>query len=404
MTKCIIIADDLVGANATCSLFKKSGLKSATIINLEDYKKFNMDVIAYSINSSDLNREDSYSVVKEAAFKLKDSSIKLYSKRIDFLIRDNVGSEIDGMLDVLEDRIAIVIPSCPDSGCVTVNGIQLKQGELLKTRSSKVIDIIAAQSKNKCKYIYLEDISKGEKHISNLLKEYSQMSKIIIFDAVLNKDIERIAKAVVLSKLKIVSVDPGPFTMFYAMESLNIKKVSKNILMVVGSVNPITTNQVDNLIEQEEIFLVRVNPKLLMNEKSKQEEIRIAIDKVSHGIEHYKYILLTTIPVGQKKKATKENSTRDISKALGEITKIVLNNNKFCGIFSCGGEVSIEILKSIEAEGVDSLEEVAPLVAYGRIVGGLNPNMQFISKSGEAGEPNILKICIDKIKKMSISK
>ncbi|MGL5231868.1 MAG: nucleotide-binding domain containing protein, partial [Fusobacteriaceae bacterium] len=89
----------------------------------------------------------------------------------------------------------------------------------------------------------------------------------------------------------------------------------------------------------------------------------------------------------------------DISKALGEITKIVLNNNKFCGIFSCGGEVSIEILKSIEAEGVDSLEEVAPLVAYGRIVGGLNPNMQFISKSGEAGEPNILKICIDKLEK-----
>ncbi|MGL5054354.1 MAG: four-carbon acid sugar kinase family protein [Fusobacteriaceae bacterium] len=397
MTKCIIIADDLTGANATCSLFKKSGLKSATIINLEDYKEFNMDVIAYSTSSKDFNREDSYRVVKEATLKLKDSTIQLYNKRIDFLIRDNVGSEIDGMLDALEDRIAIVVPSYPESGCITVNGIQLRDGELIKNQSSKVIETISSQSKNQCKYISLEDVSKGEKHIASLLKEYSQMSKVIIFDAVLNKDIVRIAKGVALSKLKIISVDPGPFTMFYAMESLNIKPVLKNILMVVGSINPITTNQVDLLVEQDEVFLVRVNPKLLMNEKLKKEEIRIAIDKISHGIEHYKYILLTTIPLEKIKKTTKENTTREISKALGEITKLILSKNKFCGVFSCGGEVSVEILRSIEAKGVEILEEIVPLVAYGKIIGGLAPNMKFISKGGDVGEPNLIKICIDKL-------
>ena len=40
MQKYIVIADDLTGSNATCSLFKKIGLRAASILKLQgDIKK-----------------------------------------------------------------------------------------------------------------------------------------------------------------------------------------------------------------------------------------------------------------------------------------------------------------------------------------------------------------------------
>ena len=72
MQKYIVIADDLTGSNATCSLFKKVGLRAASILKLQDDKNYDVDVISYSTASRGLDKEEAYNKVSEAIKILKN--------------------------------------------------------------------------------------------------------------------------------------------------------------------------------------------------------------------------------------------------------------------------------------------------------------------------------------------
>ena len=133
MQKYIVIADDLTGSNATCSLFKKIGLRAASILKLQGGVSYDVDVISYSTASRGLDKEEAYKKVSEAIKILKNKDVLVYNKRIDSTLRGNIGTEINAMLDNLEDdRIAVVIPSYPDSGRIVVNKTMLVNGVLLE--------------------------------------------------------------------------------------------------------------------------------------------------------------------------------------------------------------------------------------------------------------------------------
>ena len=133
MAKYIIVADDLTGSNATCSLLKKVGLRAASIFQLPKTKIETIDVISYSTDSRGISNEEAYEIVKDAVSFLKSEETLLYNKRIDSTLRGNIGSEMDAMLEQLEeDRIAVVVPAYPDSGRIVVNKIMLVNGILLE--------------------------------------------------------------------------------------------------------------------------------------------------------------------------------------------------------------------------------------------------------------------------------
>ena len=71
--------------------------------------------------------------VSEAIKILKNKDVLVYNKRIDSTLRGNIGTEINAMLDNLEDdRIAVVIPSYPDSGRIVVNKTMLVNGSFIR--------------------------------------------------------------------------------------------------------------------------------------------------------------------------------------------------------------------------------------------------------------------------------
>lgn len=422
MPKCVVIADDLTGANATCSLLKKLGLKTASLIQINEKVGNDIDVVAYSTNSRGLEKEEAYDLVKSAVLKLKDEETFVINKRIDSTMRGNIGREIDGILDGLDgEKIAIVVPVYPDSGRIVIKGIQLVNGVLLKNSdagkdpktpvvTSQVREIIQNQSKNKCAYIELEEVEKGEEYISELIKNYSKDHKIIIFDAITNEDIGMIAKASVSSEIDIITVDPGPFTMYYTKELLKNKNMSKKVLMAIGSVTLTTKNQIEELLKTEDVFLVKLNPELILKDETRDVEIKRAIDKIAEGIKYYEYILLTTTPLGEDKKLDLEKVSKEtglnseevsllISNSIAKVSKeALIKCNVFEGIFSCGGDITIALLEHLNAVGVEIKEEVIPLAAYGRILGGLTPNLKLISKGGMVGNRETIKLCLNKIK------
>lgn len=422
MQKYIVIADDLTGSNATCSLFKKIGLRAASILKLQGDINYDVDVISYSTASRGLDKEEAYKKVSEAIKILKNKDVLVYNKRIDSTLRGNIGTEINAMLDNLEDdRIAVVIPSYPDSGRIVVNKTMLVNGVLLENsdagkdpktpiKTSCVESLIQKGIKYSSTYFTLSDIEQPIEEIVKKIQEAIKKSRVLIFDAVNNEDIIKISKAIIHSDIDIVTVDPGPFTLYYSKELQKKNHLEKKILMVIGSVTATTKKQIEYILQEEDIFLVKMKVEDFFEKETCLKEIERIIAYIKKGIASYDLFLVTTSPIGDEKKADLQKLAENLNTTVEEISKIIANTltetivkilketQKFEGIYSSGGDITIALLEKLKAIGVEIREEVIPLAAYGRIIGGDFPNLKLVSKGGMVGDEKTIKLCLHKIK------
>ena len=422
MQKYIVIADDLTGSNATCSLFKKIGLRAASILKLQGDINYDVDVISYSTASRGLDKEEAYKKVSEAIKILKNKDVLVYNKRIDSTLRGNIGTEINAMLDNLEDdRIAVVIPSYPDSGRIVVNKTMLVNGVLLENsdagkdpktpiKTSCVESLIQKGIKYSSTYFTLSDIEQPIEEIVKKIQEAIKKSRVLIFDAVNNEDIIKISKAIIYSDIDIVTVDPGPFTLYYSKELQKKNHLEKKILMVIGSVTATTKKQIEYILQEEDIFLVKMKVEDFFEKETCLKEIERVISYIKKGIASYDLFLVTTSPIGDEKKADLQKLAENLNTTVEEISKIIANTltetvvkilketEKFEGVYSSGGDITIALLEKLKAIGVEIREEVIPLAAYGRLIGGDFPNLKLVSKGGMVGDEKTIKLCLHKIK------
>ena len=422
MQKYIVIADDLTGSNATCSLFKKIGLRAASILKLQGDINYDVDVISYSTASRGLDKEEAYKKVSEAIKILKNKDVLVYNKRIDSTLRGNIGTEINAMLDNLEDdRIAVVIPSYLDSGRIVVNKTMLVNGVLLENsdagkdpktpiKTSCVESLIQKGIKYSSTYFTLSDIEQPIEEIVKKIQEAIKKSRVLIFDAVNNEDIIKISKAIINSDINIVTVDPGPFTLYYSKELQKKNHLEKKILMVIGSVTATTKKQIEYILQEEDIFLVKMKVEDFFEKETCLKEIERVIAYIKKGIASYDLFLVTTSPIGDEKKADLQKLAENLNTTVEEISKIIANTltetvvkilketEKFEGVYSSGGDITIALLEKLKAIGVEIREEVIPLAAYGRLIGGDFPNLKLVSKGGMVGDEKTIKLCLHKIK------
>ena len=422
MQKYIVIADDLTGSNATCSLFKKIGLRAASILKLQGDTNYDVDVISYSTASRGLDKEEAYKKVSEAIKILKNKDVLVYNKRIDSTLRGNIGTEINAMLDNLEDnRIAVVVPAYPDSGRIVVNKTMLVNGVLLENsdagkdpktpiKTSCVESLVQKDIKYSSTYFTLSDIAQPIEEIAKKIQEAIKKSRVLIFDAVNNEDIIKISRAIIQSNINIITVDPGPFTLYFSKELQKEKHLEKKILMLIGSVTETTKKQIEYILQEEDIFLVKMKAESFFEKESCIKEIERVISFIKKGIESYELFLITTSPIGDEKKLDLKEIAHKLNTTVEDVSKIIANTltetavrvlketQKFEGVYSSGGDITIALLEKLKAIGVEIREEVIPLAAYGRIIGGDFSNLKLVSKGGMVGDETVIKLCLHKMK------
>ena len=422
MQKYIVIADDLTGSNATCSLLKKIGLRAASILKLQNGMKYDTDVISYSTGSRGLDKEEAYKRVSEAIKILKDKNVLVYNKRIDSTLRGNIGAEINAMLDNLEnDRIAVVVPAYPDSKRIVVNKIMLVNGVLLENsdagkdpktpiKTSCVETLIQKDCKYSSTYCELADIEQPIEKLIKKIQKSTEKSRVLIFDTVNNEDIIKISRAIIQSNINIITVDPGPFTLYFSKELQKKKHLEKKILMLIGSVTETTKKQIEYILQEEDIFLVKMKAESFFEKESCIKEIERVISFIKKGIESYELFLITTSPIGDEKKLDLKKIAHKLNTTVEDVSKIIANTltetavrvlketQKFEGVYSSGGDITIALLEKLKAIGVEIREEVIPLAAYGRIIGGDFSNLKLVSKGGMVGDETVIKLCLHKMK------
>lgn len=423
MLKTVIIADDLTGANDTGAILAQDGLKVGTILITSDMDKFkDFDALCITTNSRGMLHTDAYEKVKNAANLFADKKGLFISKRIDSTLRGNVGSEIDSIIESLNnDTIVIVVASFPSSGRVCigdyllVNGVPLENTEVAKdptspVNSSRVTEIIKKQSKYNVGYIPLDKVLKGADVIKDEVVEKAKDNKIIVIDARTDKDINEIAKACVETKLRFVASDPGPFTASVAKilyKKEGEVKTRQKVLCGIGSASNLTREQLKFLKLKNNPLIIKTNTIDFLNEDAKETEINRVVTEIIEKENNYNLLVVTTTidesdvldfsEIEKKYSLNKKQCANLITDAIATIVYRIIEKlgNKIGGVYTSGGDVSEDFCTKIGASGFDIKDEVIPLAIYSRIIGGIFDNKPIITKGGLVGAKDTLVECIN---------
>lgn len=429
MPQCVVIADDLTGANATGVLLKKMNYKAYTVMNAERIELSTLsdcDCVLYPTDSRGVDAQIAYNRVHNVCRLLQGEDVKVYSKRIDSTLRGNLGSETDAMLDCLgDDYVAIVAPCFPSSGRIVIGGYMLVDGiPLHKTniaidpktpvKVSEAAVLFREQSKYQVSSILMKDLMHGKHYLADLMNQcVAKGSRIIVVDCVTQEDLDLIADAVITSKLKVVAVDPGVFTATLSRKLIvpSQKKEKNKILAVVGSVNPNTTVQMEELWLSQRTHNVFVNTKELLEgaERREQEIQRVAqliLDECDRNVIStvtgdgiYPENRIDFKPYMERYHCSLDTVTGMINSAFAEITyRIFKSEPTFKGLYTSGGDVTVAVCEKFQTAGLSLLDEVLPLAAYGQFLKGEFEGVHLITKGGSQGGRDAINRCITYLK------
>lgn len=425
MPACLVIADDLTGANATGVLLQKEGFRTYTVLNPErgrDESLSDATCLVIPTDSRSIPSQEAYDRVYHALELLKGEDIRFYSKRIDSTLRGNLGSETDAFLEALgNEYIAVCVPCFPTSGRVLcgghllVNGIPLDRTEVAldpkaPIHTSDAAHLFRNQSKYPVDSLTLNDIALGQEHLT---KRFEEMKKdgirIVICDAITQSDIDLIAESLVASSIPFISVDPGVFTAAVGKRVIpnSTKRASGKVLCAIGSVNGVARRQVNVLLKKMNVHEVILTiTKVIGTSKEREEEIKRVTKEILESDESYDVLAVIGDGVDPAKVISFEEYSKRLGKSEEELSSLI--NTAFAevvynvlkqrrgiyAIYTTGGDITAAVNDIIGTTGLYLNDEVVPLAGYGLILGGEFAGLQFISKGGMVGNDDAMVTCV----------
>jgi uncharacterized protein YgbK (DUF1537 family) len=427
MTECVVIADDLTGANATGVLMAKSGYKTVTVMNIDEFDEKARDAcdcVIYPANSRSVEAAEAYLKIFNAARRLSGSGVKLYSKRIDTTLRGNLGAETDALLDALDDkRTAMIVPCFPSSNRINVGGCLLVDGVPLHKTAAAVdpknpvstpycAEIFRSQSKYPLESIVIRDLMYGMEFLVEKIRDLAERGiRNILFDAISEEDIALIAESVAASGVPFIAVDPGVFTATLARAVIPARtresRRRSRVLAAVGSVNQVARTQVDFFLAAQDAYNVYMETaEFLESEERRRAEVRRVSEKIINNCGDYPVCSaigwgiipeyrVSFEPYAQKYRCSFEELSFRINESIAEIVcNIIASDKDFRGIYTCGGDITAAVCKRMNSAGLRLLGEVLPLAAYGEIIGGGYDGLKVVTKGGMVGDADAIVSCV----------
>ncbi|MCD6325437.1 four-carbon acid sugar kinase family protein [Candidatus Bathyarchaeota archaeon] len=400
-----VIADDFTGACDVAVQFKKQGLETVVLTDIEFLGSFKgvFDVVVVDTETRNLTSEDAYRKVRRAVRLLRQNNVKLVYKKIDSTLRGNIGAEINAVIDELDVKAIIVAPAFPDQKRTVINGYLLVNGEPLEkteyaydplspVSGSRVSMLIEKQAKKKVGEILLSQIRKDVDLIVKEIRSQIEAGKeVIVADAEIQSDLERIAEASLALNVLLC----GSAGLASALSSR--LTVQSRVLVVSGSVNKVTLNQIEMAVKKLDVKLIEPVLSGILQDKERIDEVSDdLVDEAEKALAEGKDViirlassrsLISEIQDAGKRLGMNKLQVADLLLSiLSRATRKILGGHCFKGLILIGGDTSIRIMDALGAKAIRSEGEFLPGIPSGRIIGGICDGMQVVTKAGGFGD------------------
>jgi uncharacterized protein YgbK (DUF1537 family) len=414
-----VIADDFTGACDVGIQFRKYGLETVVLADVEKIREFKdaADIIIVDTETRNLDPKAAYDKVNQTLKTFQKIGIKLVYKKIDSTLRGNIGVELDAVLDEPTIRGVLVASSYPRQGRTVVNGQAYVKGvplektefayELLSpVKDSHVQTLMERQSNRKIGLLNLSMIRAGPDELKNHLEKLLEKgNRIIVADAETKEDLDKVAKA-------SIDLNLLPCGSAGLAEKIALSMTPKKRLLVVsGSVNNVTLDQIETAGKKLGIPIVEpdLDEILVSDEKLRVAAVNLADEAVTvlreTGIVTVRLagsrnVVQKTLDLGEKLGLSHMQVVKKLLSVLGLAVDEVSDHCRLNSLVLIGGDSSAKVMDAIGAEGIRIEVEIFPSISMGRIHGGKHEGMLVVTKAGGFGDKQTLVDVINYLEKI----
>jgi D-threonate/D-erythronate kinase len=401
MNRFLIIADDFTGANDTGVQFTKRGIATQVIFSCE-VNEYSGEALVIDTESRGLDGKDAYQRVKDFSKAVLEKNFTCVYKKVDSTLRGNIAEEIRGLDEIFKPELIIFAPAYPDSGRTTINGVQhmkgipVSQTEIGKDPKKPVTEDYIAKLLESGLNEEVNHISLGDIRSGNI--DFSR-GRVFASDAEKNEDLIKTVEQVMKQNKKILWI--GSAGLANAIMEFNIP--ARPVLSIVGSISEVSSKQL-HFAEAHGSKVIKVDISNMLNGQDTapviEEAVRMLIEGQdtilcsSYTREEYE----ASIQSGSKLNMTKEQISIFAQETLGKIAAEILKKAEVAGMFLTGGDTAIEVIRKIQANGTNIIQELTTGIPLMSLQGGLFHGLHVVTKAGAFGETNALQYCIQKLK------
>ena len=250
----LIIADDFTGALDTGVQFAAHGIRTQVVVDPQvDFSDHDAKVLVVDTETRHLPPKEAYDVVSRLTRRAKEAGVSYIYKKTDSALRGNIGAELSAVLEAGGDRQMPFFPAFPQIGRITREGVHYVDGVPVTdspfgrdpfepVKHAVVTELIAEQSA-------LPSESFPPLQAEDPVPE---MDGILVFDAGSLDDLSATGQRLMEEgRLSVMAGCAGFGAVLPELLGLTsgqkqpVPKLDPRLLVVCGSVNPITLAQLD---------------------------------------------------------------------------------------------------------------------------------------------------------------
>ncbi len=419
MARVLVVADDLTGANAAAAGFSRAGMRAVTVglgrhwdAVAEFHNRF--DVVVVTTESRHAAAQDVVEAVTRSA--RAGWPVDLVCCRIDTTLRGNVGVATQALLRAVAElsgrrTVGLCLPAHPTAGRQTVDGYQMLYGSRLEetelardprapVHTSSVADVLRAGTSLVTAQVPLSAVTGDPTALQDTLRDaVRDGADVVIGDALTEGHLTRFAEAAAavgpVAGVDWVAVDPGPGSVALA-GALGIRGRGEGgpLLAISGSATELTRVQLQALHNVRHVHVVR--PTTTAGSPVPDVDATVTeLSKVVAAARPGEVVLLATALTAEDVVPLQGDAGADLPRALGRVTRRVLQECVVDGLYTTGGDVTAAVLDELGARGLDVEDEVVPLAVAGEIVAGPWSGMPIVTKGGLVGDAQTAVSCVE---------
>jgi uncharacterized protein YgbK (DUF1537 family) len=405
MVKLLIVADDLSGALDTGAVFSTDNINTLVAVDasIRECMLANPDVTVLAVDAKTrhLTPAEAYRVVFDIVKEAKALGVEYIYKKTDSALRGNIGSELEAALNASGESQIHFAPAYPKHKRHTVGGIHYINGMPVAqsvfgrdpyepVKHSSVLDILAAQTGMPVK---LSDAGTID----------TAANGIIVYNVCCTQDMEQLAAGLYnAGKLTLLAGCGGLAEAVLTHLKLPRQAAkggalfSDKLLLVCGSVNPITAAQL-NLAE--DAGFARLNlPMALRLGNSDQPQMDAFYEKWKAAYHDAGFVIIDTMDLNEQDLTLRyaringidlSQMRERITFALGQITKRILDDGFCATLMVTGGDTVLGLLRQLRVHTLEPIYEIAPGTILSQFT-YQGKSHQLLTKSGGFGDKNLL--------------
>lgn len=406
-----VIADDLTGANDTGVQFARRGARTLVPLDWHDLRSLarSADVLVLNTNSRAVPARVAAQRARVAAEALRRAGVEAVYKKIDSTFRGNVGQELDSILDVFPSPLTVLTPAFPPArravrdGVLLVDGVPVHRTSIGRdpvtpVRESNLPALLGHQVRRTIHSLCLVSLRGDPARAIRTLREWRAAAPgIVLADAVTPGDLERLARLILREGL--FGVAAGSAGLATALSRvLTWRRLPRRakpdgkapVLLVVGSPNPTSLEQVALVEEERRATVVRAAlPEVVADGDRYRHELDRVVKKACGELSTGRDTVLTLAqrqtPPSGRRRVLRPTASKAISEFLGQATRLVAREVRLGGLLLCGGDIAIASCSALGANGIELQGEVEPGVPWGSLVGGEAAGLAAVTKAGGFG-------------------